>query len=121
MDGGLEITREVLDTAVLVEVVGDVDIRGARELRAEVGIALQQAGLQEDAGVVVIDLTSVSYMAPAGLAALVGAAGEAQQRSEPLRLVVDEHQPVLRPMQLAGLDQLLALYYDVAEALALEL
>jgi anti-sigma B factor antagonist len=117
----MKITREVLDTAVLVAVVGEVDIRSARRLRAEVALAIRQAGPGEDAGVVVIDLTLVSYIAPAGLAALVGAVSEAEELCKPMRVVVDEHDPVLRPIQLTGLDQVLVLYSDVAEALALNL
>jgi anti-sigma B factor antagonist len=34
-----------------------------------------------------------------------------------LRIVVDNTRPVIRPIQLTGLDQVLSLYYSVADAL----
>jgi anti-sigma B factor antagonist len=74
--------------------------------------------LKEAAGrPVIVDLTAVTFLGSHGLAALVEAALKAEQRSEPLRLVVDEARAVTRPLQITGLDEVLALYYSVEEAL----
>ena len=37
---------------------------------------------------------------------------------QPLRVVVDENRPVVRPIEIVGLDNVLALYHSVGDALA---
>jgi anti-sigma B factor antagonist len=100
-------------TAIVVVVDGDVDPLTVARLRAAVDEALGDAAGRP----VIVDLTAVTYLGSHGLAALVEAASTAQGRREPLRLVVDETRAVIRPMQLTGLDEVLALYYTVQEAL----
>jgi anti-sigma B factor antagonist len=70
---------------------------------------------------VAVDLTRVSFFGSAGLQALVQSADLAREGCKPLRVVVNEHRPVLLPIQLTGLDQLLALYDSLADALRFEL
>ena len=41
----------------------------------------------------------------------------AQQWREPLRIVVDHTRPVIRPIQVTGLDDVLALFDTVEDAL----
>jgi len=106
-------SREVGD-AVVVTVRGEVDVMTAPRLRDAVARAFDAP----EAGAVVLDLTGVTFLGSNGLAALVDAVTEARQRREPLRVVVDDTRPVLRPLQLTGLDSLLALYHSVEEALA---
>jgi anti-sigma B factor antagonist len=67
----------------------------------------------------VVDLTGVSFLGSHGLAALVGAAQESasSRYKDPMRLVVDSNRPVVRPLQVTGLDEVLALYPSVEEAL----
>jgi anti-sigma B factor antagonist len=117
----LEITSEVLDTAVVVTVVGEVDNSNADQLQRVVGAALDRAGPPHQAGAVAVDLTRVSFFGSAGLQALVQSADLAREGCKPLRIVVNEHRPVLLPIQLTGLDQLLALYDSLADALRFEL
>jgi anti-sigma B factor antagonist len=70
--------------------------------------------------VVAVDLTHVSFLGTAGLSVLIDAACEAEWTTKPLRTVVDEHHPVIRPIQLAGLDAMLVLCDSLADALRLE-
>jgi anti-sigma B factor antagonist len=71
--------------------------------------------------VVAVDLLGVSFLGSAGLSALVRATGLAQASGKSLRIVVNDHRPVLRPIQLMGLDQMLPLCCSLADALRLEL
>jgi anti-sigma B factor antagonist len=104
------------DNAVIVIVDGQVDGLTTPRLRAEL-----DAGFDRLRGrVLVVDLTNVSFFGSAGLGALADSAAEAvhHRGGEPLRIVVDDTRPVIRPIQLAGLDEVLALYYNVPDALA---
>jgi anti-sigma B factor antagonist len=51
------------------------------------------------------------------LSALIDVTGDAREHSKPLRIVVDAHHPVIRPIQLTGLESYLALCNSVADAL----
>jgi anti-sigma B factor antagonist len=121
MAAALEITSEDIDTAVLVTVLGQVDHSNALQLRTAISEALQRVALYEPGEVVVVDLTQVTFLGPPGLVALVGGAGEAERLDRRFRVVVDEHRPPIRQIELTGLDRVLVLYHSVAEALALRL
>lgn len=113
--GTLRITRRRLpDGVALVEVAGEVDLATAPELADEVCEALEQS----ETTLCVLDLTAVTFLASAGLAALTEAARQAGRLREPLRIVVDSNRPVIRPIEITGLDRILALYHSVEEALA---
>jgi anti-sigma B factor antagonist len=99
--------------AIVVFANGEVDILTAGRLRAAVNKELGEA----EGRPVVVDLTAVTFLGSHGLAALADAALTAQQRQEPLRVVVDETRTVIRPLQITGLDEVLSLYYSVEEAL----
>ncbi len=62
-------------------------------------------------------LTDVDFLNSAGLTALLDATWHADARPEPLRIVVDANRPVIRPIEVTGLDDVLALYHSVEEAL----
>jgi hypothetical protein len=51
------------------------------------------------------------------LQALVNVTEAAKQRREPLRIVVDQTRPVIRPIQLTALDGVLALFDTIEQAL----
>lgn len=101
--------------AVLVTVVGELDLMTAPRLRAALQSALRRAA----GAPVVVDLTGVTLLGSSGLAALVDAARQAQDLDEPLRLVVDHKRPVLHPLQITGLDHVLALYHSLDAALGI--
>ena len=124
-DDALIITTRIHGDAVLVRVLGEIDAIGARHLLVAAGAALKQASVQQAAlqqsveCPVVIDLTELTVSDAEGLlSALVGAVNEAQDRRTALRIVVDEHRPVVRPMQISGLDRFMVLYHSAADALA---
>jgi anti-anti-sigma regulatory factor len=108
-----------------VRVLGEINPIGARHLLVALGAALKQASVQRTAlqqsaeCPVVIDLTELTVTDAEGLlSALVGAINEAQDRRTSLRIVVDEHRPVVQPMQISGLDRFMVLYHSAADALA---
>ena len=103
------------DDAVVVEVEGEVDGLTAPRLRAAVTEALDR----EDGKPLVIDLAAVRFLGSAGLRMLFDLAREAvhQRGFQPLRVVVDHTRPVIRPIEIVGLDNVLALYESVDDAL----
>lgn len=67
---------------------------------------------------VVLDLVDVTFLDSAGLAALIEVTERAEDRGEPLRIAVDHNRPVVRPIQITGLEHRLALYESVDAATA---
>lgn len=104
------------DDALVLEVSGELDGLTAPRLRA----VLRNAFARLDGRVLVLDLTKVWFLGSPGLRALLDGAKEAggQPGRLPLRVVVDRNRPVLRPIEMTGMDNVLALFYDVDEALA---
>jgi anti-sigma B factor antagonist len=101
--------------AVIVTVQGEIDLFTAPRLQAAVSDCRDSAD-----GLVVLDLTNVTFLGSHGLATLVRATQESTSSKHiaPVRLAVDDNQHVLRPIQIARLDAVLALYHSVDEALA---
>lgn len=99
--------------AVVVVVTGEVDILTAPRLHQAVVAAFREA----DGDPVVVDLSKVELLASAGLAALSRARQVAATTDSPLRLVVDHARPVIRPLQITGMDHWLELHHTVDEAL----
>ena len=113
----IDVRRVVQDReALVITVAGEIDMLTVDRLRAAVSDGFDQlpAG-----AILVIDLTDVSFLGSQGLQALVDATLAARQRREPLRLVVDHTRPVIRPIELTGLDDTLALFHTVDQALRL--
>lgn len=108
--------------AVVVTVAGEIDIHTVDRLRGAVAEGLARVVDEPADGIaLVIDLTDVTFLGSQGLTALVEATKAAQRRKEPLRIVVDHTRPVIRPIELTGLRDLLALYRTVEEALGVEI
>lgn len=103
------------DDSVLLVVDGAVDGLTAPRLRTAIGEAFDRL----DGRILVLDLTDVTFLGSPGLHALFDSASEAMQhrRHRPLRVVVDHSRPVIRPIEIVGLDNVLALYHEVHEAL----
>jgi anti-sigma B factor antagonist len=104
------------DRAIVVTVAGDVDYATAPRVQAAVLQALHR--LQDR--LLVLDLTRVRFFGTAGISTLVEtirAAGQAEKYPA-LRIVVNNSRPVIRPIQISGLDGLLALYPTIEDALA---
>jgi anti-sigma B factor antagonist len=90
-----------LDGAARLSVAGEVDSASAAVLRAELDRALD-AGPAE----LVVDLDGVTFLDSAGLAVLAGAHRRATAYDVRLR-VLASGRPVIRPMQITGLWELL--------------
>ncbi len=88
---------------------GELDMVGISDVRAELMRVLDTAP-----SVLVVDLTDVSFLGSAALSTLVDAHRAATDTS--LRIVAADRR-TLRPIQLTALDQVLALYPTVADAL----
>jgi anti-sigma B factor antagonist len=103
------------DATVLLRVDGAVDGLTAPRLRT----ALADAFDRLDGRALVLDLAEVTFLGSPGLRALFDSANEAVRHRghRPLRVVVDHSRPVIRPIEIVGLDNVLALYHDVDEAL----
>jgi anti-sigma B factor antagonist len=100
---------------VLLSVDGAVDGLTAPRLRTAIADAFDRL----DGRVLVLDLSRVGFLGSPGLRALFDSATEAVRHGghRPLRVVVDHSRPVVRPIEIVGLDHVLALYHEVDEAL----
>jgi anti-sigma B factor antagonist len=107
---GLRITSRSEGVVRVVEAEGEVDLVTAPALRTALTNALDESS----EGPCVLDLTGVTFLDSAGLTTLI----EVNQRAQSLRVVVGSNRPVIRPIQLTGLDGVLALYSSLEEALA---
>lgn len=103
------------DVAVVVQVDGAIDGLTAPRLRD----ALRDAFDRLSGRVLVIDLSSVRFLGSPGLRALFDAASEGVKRGKtaPVRVVVDEKRPVIRPMEVVGLDGVVEMYHSLADAI----
>jgi anti-sigma B factor antagonist len=70
-----------------------------------------------DGHMLVIDLTEVTFLSSKGLQVLAEVTQTAQRRREPRRIVVDHTRPVIRPIEITGLDDVLALFTSLEDAL----
>ena len=87
--------------AVVVALAGTVDHATIHTVRSALRTAFADAG----SNTVVVDLSGVEFLGSAGIRALVDAAGVERDDAVPaLRVVVDDTRPVIRPIQLTGLD-----------------
>ncbi len=110
---GLELVRRVVDGTLVLAAVGDVDLETAPALSAAVIACIDQPGGQR----CVLDLTEVTFLNSTGLTALLEATRHSEARRQVLPIVVDGNRPVIRPIQVTGLDDILTLYHTVNEAL----
>lgn len=101
---------------VVLTVEGDVDGLTAPRLSTAVSDAFRNLAGRP----LVLDLSTVRFLGSTGLRTLRDSAHEAvrHQGMQPLRVVVDHARPVIRPIEIVGLDQLLSLYHTVDEAIA---
>jgi anti-sigma B factor antagonist len=60
----------------------------------------------------------VDFLASAGIGILLAVTRAAGERGRPLRIVVGDNRAVLRPLQVAGVDQVLELYTSLDDAIA---
>ncbi|WP_326950134.1 STAS domain-containing protein [Amycolatopsis sp. NBC_01307] len=110
---GLGIVDRAVNGTCVVTVTGEIDGETAAHLRTAVTTAIDSTS----GDACVLDLTQVGFLDSAGLAALLAANTHADAHRKPLRIVVDSNSPVIRPIEVTGLDVVLRLYHTVGEAL----
>ena len=112
----MSVRRVERTDAFILHVDGAVDGLTAPRLRRAIDIAFDEL----DGRPLVVDLAEVTFFGSAGLRTMSESADQAATRSgfEPLRVVVDHNRPVVRPMEIVGLDAVLTLFFDVADAIA---
>ena len=96
----------------VVRVRGEVEVLTAPRLADAVTSAL---GGERP---VVVDLTDVTFLDSAGLGTLLRVTEASEEGGEPLRLAVDENRPVVRTLQITGLEHRLALHHSAEDATA---
>lgn len=102
-------TVSVHDGATVLAVVGEVDLATAPALENAI-----DSTLSGKPGALVIDLSEVSFLASAGMAALVAA----HQRAGSTRIAVVADGPATsRQLKMTNLDQVFALHATLAQAL----
>lgn len=109
----LNVRTDSRPDVLVVRVEGEIDGLTAPRLSS----ALADAYDRLAGRTLVLDLTQVRFLGSVGLRTLRHSARETVT-SQPLRVVVDHQRPVIRPIEIAGLDQILALYHTVDDAIA---
>ena len=109
----LHITTHRLPAAVVIAALGDVDLATAEHLTTAV-----QAEFDDRPGIVVIDLSAVTFLSSVGIAVLIKAQRAAEQSRKTLRIVVGDRRPVVRAIAASGLDGHLPVFHSLEEALA---
>jgi anti-sigma B factor antagonist len=109
----MSIRTEERDDVLILTVDGDVDGLTAPRLATAIADAFGRLAGRA----LVLDLTNVRFLGSIGLRTLRDSARVAEGFA-PLRVVVDQQRPVIRPIEITGLDQILALYHTVDDAIA---
>ncbi|HEU5469098.1 MAG TPA: anti-sigma factor antagonist [Actinophytocola sp.] len=109
----IHVTRRDVDDALVLRVVGKIDLFTAPQLHDAIAASLDHTS----GGAIIVDLGGVTFLGSVGLAALAGAARDAAEHDRPLRIVLDGNNLVILPIELTGLDAVLELYPTVEAAL----
>jgi anti-sigma B factor antagonist len=110
----MTVAREDRDGCLVLAVRGEVDLSTGGRLAETAGEVLREAGDRP----VVLDLLGVEFLSSSGLGVLVSLNDQARASGIPLRVVVDQSRPVMRPIRTMGLDDVLVMFGSVNEAVA---
>lgn len=108
----LDIGTSVVDGRTVVQVVGEIDVYTAPQLRERLDEEIE-AGRHD----LVVDLSGVSFMDSTGLGVLVGRLKQIRLNDGSMRLVC-AHDRVLKVFVITGLDKVFAIFPTVGEAVA---
>jgi anti-anti-sigma factor len=100
-------------TLCLVRVHGEIDLSNAHEVSAAIGTLMGQ-----DARLLVVDLSDITYLDSAGVALLLRLAERLRARRRQLHLVVPRGSPVRRVLDFTGLPRVIPLESRLEDALA---
>ncbi|WIM86744.1 STAS domain-containing protein [Candidatus Mycobacterium wuenschmannii] len=106
----LKLAERTDGDAVVISAEGIVDMAAAPTLTEQI-----RAALRRRPAVLIIDLTKVTFLATAGMSVLMETDRTSKERSIVFRVVADGPVTVM-PMQLLGIDDLLAIYPTVDAA-----
>ncbi|SMD27636.1 STAS domain-containing protein [Kibdelosporangium aridum] len=109
----LNIRRDVRGCAVVLHIVGEIDVTSAGILSEHLKTA---EALATSPAPVVVDLDRVTFLGSFGIATLIDHHQRCREQSTPLRLVATHH-AVLRPIETCGLTRLFTMCDSVAHAL----
>ncbi|MFC4945004.1 STAS domain-containing protein [Pseudonocardia sp. GCM10023141] len=111
---GLQVTVSSANDAAIVAAVGEVDMMTVSRLREALFGVLDADTVPP---LVAVDLREVGFLSSAGLGLLVDLANTANAREVALRIVAIPS-PVLRAIEVTGLDTRFSVYNTLVEALA---
>ena len=109
----LSVSHDRRGAAVIVRLVGEIDLNSVSPMRAALTKALADATAPHP---IVLDLTGVGFLASAGLAELQTAQQRADDQHTPLRIVATGR-AVLRPLEVTGMAAALDIRPDITAAL----
>jgi anti-sigma B factor antagonist len=112
----LVVDHEAREDAVLVRVQGDVDSITTGELSSQLTAALQLAATHP-ARLLIIDLQPVTFFGSAGLNAIFDGREQGLAAGTSVRLVVDDNEYVLRPLEVTKLDRFFEVHRTLTDAL----
>jgi anti-sigma B factor antagonist len=106
----LSVNERTVDSQVVADVRGEVDVHSAAHLRDRlIGV------LDSDTDSVVVDLTELGFIDSTGLGALVAARNHAEATGSTLRLVCSSER-LLKLFRITGLHEVFAIYPNVDDA-----
>ena len=94
-----------------ITISGRLDIQGTDEIATRFA-ALSVAADRR----IVVDLTGVTFLASIGIRAIVTNAKALQQRGGKMVLLVGDNQAVIKTLESTGMDTMLPMFADAAEA-----
>ena len=110
----LQLISHRLPHAVVITAAGEVDLATSDHLANAV-----QNEFNACQGMVVIELSAVTFLSSIGLAVLIEAQHTADRSRQSLRIVVGDGRPVIRAIAASGLNDRLCVFRSLDEALAL--
>lgn len=99
----------------VVKVSGELDLLSAPRFRSALEEAVSGVPAHDHPAIVVADLGGVEFMDSSGVNALVGATRTFMDGGGKVRLVT-KASPVVRTIEITGLDQIFEVYPDVSSA-----
>lgn len=102
---------DIGDNIRRIVITGRLDMPGTDSVSSTLGelVAAPEKG-------VVVDLSSVRFLASSGIRALIKRSKVVQQRGAKMVLVVDGGSTVLKSLEATGVDQLIAVFRNAADA-----
>jgi anti-sigma B factor antagonist len=95
----------------LIKLSGRLDIPGTGAIETKFAALAASAKHK-----IIVDLTAVSFLASIGIRAIISNAKAQQQRGGRMVLFVGENAPVAKTLEATGIDALIPMFQDLAEA-----